>query len=58
MFTMIANRSVAASDRGNVPCPSSIGFMVAIAKLNAGSSHVVLPTVTQVLQPGETRSAI
>jgi hypothetical protein len=26
---MIANRSVAASDSGNVPCPSSIGFIVA-----------------------------
>ena len=38
MFTMIAKRSVAASDSGNVPCPSSIGFIVAIAKLKAGSS--------------------
>src|SRR3954453_19206915 len=46
MLIMIANRSVAASDRGNVPCPSSTGFIVAIAKLKAGSSKVVLPTVT------------
>src|SRR2546423_814910 len=46
MFTMMANRSVAASESGNVPCPSSTGFIVAIAKLNAGSSKVVLPTVT------------
>src|SRR5438309_49571 len=46
MFTMIANRSVAASDSGKVPCPSSTGFIVAIAKLNAGSSKVVWPTVT------------
>ena len=37
MFTMIANLSVAASDRGKVPWPSSIGFMVAMAKLKAGS---------------------
>ena len=37
MVIMIAKRSVAASDSGNVHCPSSIGFMVAIAKLNAGS---------------------
>ena len=45
MFTMMANRSVAASESGNVPCPSSTGFIVAMAKLNAGSSYVVLPTV-------------
>ena len=45
MLTMIANRSVAASDRGKVPCPSSTGFMVAMAKLKAGNSYVVLPTV-------------
>ena len=38
MLTMIAKRSVAASDSGNVPWPSSTGFIVAIAKLNAGSS--------------------
>ena len=38
MFTITANRSVAASDNGNVPCPSSTGFIVAIAKLNAGRS--------------------
>ena len=38
MFTIIAKRSVAASDSGNVPWPSSTGFMVAIAKLNVGSS--------------------
>ncbi len=31
------NRSVAASDSGNVPCPSSIGFNVAMAKLKVGS---------------------
>ena len=37
MVTMIAKRSVAASDRGNVPCPSSTGFIVAMAKLNAGN---------------------
>ena len=36
MFTMIAKRSVAASDSGKVPCPSSIGFIVAMAKLNDG----------------------
>ena len=36
MFTMIAKRSVAASDSGNVPCPSSMGFIVAMAKLNDG----------------------
>ena len=47
MLTMIANRSVAASDRGNVPWPSSIGFMVAMAKLKAGSARVSLPTVTE-----------
>src|SRR5882757_5385422 len=46
MLIMIANRSVAASDSGKVPCPSSTGFIVAMAKLNAGSSKVVLPTVT------------
>src|SRR6185436_14433898 len=46
MLTMIAKRSVAASESGNVPCPSSTGFIVAIAKLKAGSSKVVLPTVT------------
>ena len=45
MLIMIAKRSVAASDRGNVPCPSSTGFIVAIAKLNAGSWYVSLPTV-------------
>ncbi len=38
MLIMIANRSVAASDSGNVPWPSSIGFIVAMAKLKAGSS--------------------
>ena len=38
MLTMIAKRSVAASESGNVPWPSSIGFIVAMAKLNAGSS--------------------
>ena len=38
MLIMIANRSVAASDSGNVPCPSSTGFIVAMAKLKAGSS--------------------
>ena len=37
MFTMIANRSVAASESGNVPWPSSIGFIVAMAKLKAGN---------------------
>ena len=46
MFTMMAKRSVAASDSGKVPWPSSTGFIVAIAKLNAGRSYVVLPTVT------------
>ena len=29
-----------------MPWPSSTGFIVAIAKLNAGSSYVTLPTVT------------
>ena len=38
MLIMIAKRSVAASDSGNVPWPSSTGFIVAMAKLNAGSS--------------------
>ncbi len=38
MFTIIAKRSVAASESGNVPWPSSTGFMVAMAKLKAGSS--------------------
>src|SRR3989339_688765 len=33
MFTMIANRSVAASESGNVPWPSSIGVIVALAVL-------------------------
>ena len=37
MLIIAAKRSVAASDSGNVPCPSSTGFIVAIAKLNAGS---------------------
>ena len=46
MLTMMAKRSVAASDSGNVPWPSSIGFIVAIAKLKAGSSYFSLPTVT------------
>ena len=36
MLIITAKRSVAASDNGNVPCPSSTGFMVAMAKLNAG----------------------
>ena len=38
MCTIAAKRSVAASDSGNVPWPSSTGFIVAIAKLNAGRS--------------------
>src|SRR5256885_416480 len=33
MLTMIAKRSVAASDNGKVPCPSSTGFIVAIVHL-------------------------
>ena len=38
MLIIAAKRSVAASDSGKVPCPSSTGFIVAIAKLKAGSS--------------------
>jgi hypothetical protein len=37
-FTMMAKRSDAASDSGNVPCPSSTGFIVAIAKLKGLSA--------------------
>ena len=36
MLTIMAKRSVAASESGNVPWPSSTGFIVAMAKLNAG----------------------
>ena len=57
MFTMIANRSVAASESGNVPCPSSIGFMVAIAKLNVGQLVRGLADGDgAILQPFEERA--
>ena len=46
MFTMIANRSAAASDKGNVPCPSSMGFIVAATMNGTGSLRVAPSTET------------